>query len=84
MEEARDLCSNLGSEEKVSATEDRKRLDCFKQMRFGRRTHLRLRGTKVKLKRKKRIEEAKKRKEGQFLSGRLRDTIDEGAEILPG
>ena len=34
------------SEEKASATEDRKRLDCFVQMRFGRRSRLYLRGQK--------------------------------------
>jgi hypothetical protein len=41
----------------------------------------------VKLTREKRIEDAEKRKEGQFLSGsneeRLRDTIDCGAENTP-
>jgi len=42
----------------------------------------------VKLTREKRIEEAEKRKEGQFyrdrMRGRLRDTIDGGAENTTG
>lgn len=45
---ARAICAPTCSRRKASATEDRKRLDCFVhvQMRFGRRSRLYLRGQK--------------------------------------
>jgi len=43
---ARAICAQHVSEEKASATEDRKRLDCFVQMRIGRRSRLHLGGQK--------------------------------------
>lgn len=46
MEESERFVLQLVSEEKASAIEDRKRLDCFVQMRFGRRSRLHLRGQK--------------------------------------
>jgi hypothetical protein len=46
MEESERFVLQVVSEEKASATEDRKRLDCFVQMRFGRRSRLHLRGQK--------------------------------------
>lgn len=46
MEESERFMLQLVSEEKASATEDRKCLDCFVQMRIGRRSGLHLRGQK--------------------------------------
>jgi hypothetical protein len=46
LEDSERFVLKLVSEEKASATEGRKRLDCLVQMRFGRRSRLHLRGQK--------------------------------------
>ena len=87
MEESERFMLQLVSEEKASATEDRKRLDCLYRCGLvgGRVCIL---GDKSKIDARKEDRGSRKKKEGQFyrdrMRGQLRDTIDGGAEIRPG
>jgi hypothetical protein len=74
MEERERFVPQLVSEEKASATEDRKRLDCFVQMRFGRQS-LCILGDKSEIDARKEDRGCRIKKRGAILSESNEGTI---------